>query len=71
MGKVRLKPWDLPPDKIAEAVTAFRVLMDMSAESFHEACGMHHQTLRKVERGERVDKRIIGRIDRRFPGVFA
>lgn len=71
MGKTRPNPWDLPPAKIAEAVVAFRVLMDMSAETFYESVGMHHQTLAKVEKGETVDKRVIGRIDRRFPGVFA
>jgi len=71
MSKEKSNPWDLPPENIARAVVAFRVLMDMSAETFYTSVGMAHKTLTKVETGQPVDKRIIGRIDRRFPGVFA
>ncbi len=71
MPQTKTKPWDLPVAKIAEAVQAYRLAMDMSKFAFYTHAQIDSKTLDKVEAGAPVDDRIIARIDRRWPKVFA
>lgn len=71
MQETKTKPWDLPVAKIAELVKAYRLELDISKFDFYIHAQINSKTLDKVEAGSPVDHRIIARIDRRWPKVFA
>lgn len=67
----KIKPWDLEPEEIQERVTDFRISKEITRGNFAEAVSMDLKTLRKIERGIKVDPMMISRVANTFPQIFA
>ena len=67
----KIKPWELEPGEIQERVTDFRISKEITKENFAKEVTMDLKTLRKIERGIKVDPMIISRVANTFPQIFA
>jgi len=67
----RKKPWELKPSVIQKRVTNFRISKEITKAAFADACSMSVITLRKIERGLKVEPMTVSRVANTFPQVFA
>ncbi len=67
----KIKPWELEPEEIRGRVTDFRISKEITRNAFAEATSISLKTLRKIERGIKVDPMVISRLNNTFPQVFA